>query len=106
MFRRTAAVLVLAAAPAAASDVIPRAAWTRPMGLPLDHAGKEKSSIQYPHVDDGYFQGAPVGGFGAGTFSRSYRGDFVRWHVKAGVHKYEVVPANQLALFQQAEGGP
>ena len=106
MFRRTAAVLVLAAAPAGASDVIPKAAWTRPMGLALENAGKEKASITYPHVDDGYWQGAPVGGFGAGTFSRSYRGDFVRWHLKAGIHKYDAVPPNQLALFQQAEGGP
>jgi len=40
-------------------------------------------------IDDGYWQGVPVGGFGAGTFSRSYRGDFARWHIKAGVHKYE-----------------
>ena len=42
-------------------------------------------------IDDGYWQGAPVGGFGAGTFSRTYRGDFSRWHVKTGVHKYETV---------------
>jgi non-lysosomal glucosylceramidase len=45
-----------------------------------------------------------VGGFGAGTFSRSYRGDFARWHINAGVHKYEPVYANQFAMFQQVEG--
>jgi len=45
-----------------------------------------------------------VGGFGAGTFSRGYRGDFARWHIKAGVHKYEPVYANQFAIFQQSEG--
>ena len=106
MSTRTAALLLLLAAPAAASDVIPAAAWKRPMGLPLPNPGKEKPSIQYPHIDDGYWQGAPVGGLGAGTFSRSYRGDFVRWHLKAGVHKYEPVPPNQFALFQQAEGQP
>jgi non-lysosomal glucosylceramidase len=55
-------------------------------------------------IDDGYWQGAPVGGFGAGTFSRSYRGDFARWHIKAGVHKYQPVYANQFALFERAEG--
>ncbi|WP_263367811.1 non-lysosomal glucosylceramidase [Edaphobacter bradus] len=55
-------------------------------------------------IDDGYWQGVPVGGFGAGTFSRTYRGDFARWHIKAGVHKYETVPANQFAMFQQSEG--
>ena len=56
------------------------------------------------NIDDGYWQGAPVGGFGAGTFSRSYRGNFERWHIKAGVHKYQNVPANQFAVFEQAEG--
>ncbi|MGZ4816516.1 MAG: GH116 family glycosyl hydrolase [Terriglobales bacterium] len=58
-----------------------------------------------PIIDDGYWQGAPVGGFGAGTFSRSYRGNFERWHIKAGIHKYQDVPANQFAVFVQPEGG-
>jgi non-lysosomal glucosylceramidase len=57
------------------------------------------------NIDNGYWQGAPVGGLGAGTFSRSYRGNFERWHVKAGVHKYQNVPANQFAVFAQPEGG-
>ena len=39
-------------------------------------------------------------------FSRSYRGDFSRWHIKAGVHKYETVYADQFAMFQQSEGEP
>ncbi len=55
-------------------------------------------------IDDGYWQGAPVGGFGAGTLSRSYRGDFVRWHLKAGTHKYQSVPANQFSVFMKPEG--
>ena len=45
-----------------------------------------------------------MGGFGAGTFSRTYRGDFSRWHLQAGVHKYETIYANQFAMFQQSEG--
>jgi non-lysosomal glucosylceramidase len=87
-------------------ETVPAVAWKRPMGQPLEHPGVEKPTLGYPHFDDGYWQGAPVGGFGAGTFSRSYRGDFVRWHLKAGVHKYESVPANQFAVFQQVEGEP
>lgn len=71
----------------------------RPLGQPLDHPGVRKNNVD---IDDGYWQGAPVGGFGAGTFSRTYRGD--RWHVKAAVHKYETVFANQFAMFQTAEG--
>jgi len=83
------------------ADDIPKAAWRRPIGLPLDHPGVSKHE---GYIDDGYWQGAPVGGFGAGTFSRTYRGDFARWHIKAAVHKYESVPANQFAMFQQSEG--
>src|SRR5688572_5794637 len=87
-----------------ASDQIPKAAWKRAIGLPLENPGKEKASIPYPHIDDGYWQGAPVGGFGAGTLSRSYRGDFSRWHIKAGTHKYQPVHANQFSVYQKVEG--
>lgn len=82
---------------------IPEAAWTRPLGEPLANPGTT-STVGY--IDDGIYQGAPVGGLGAGTFSRTYRGDFARWHIKAGVHKYESVPANQFALFEQSAGNP
>jgi len=86
-----------------AAQEIPKVAWTRPLGEPLANPGRRKNNSD---IDDGYWQGAPVGGFGAGTFSRSYRGDFARWHIKAGVHKYAPVYANQFAMFQQAEGDP
>jgi len=58
-----------------AGDTIPKAAWRRPLGLPLEKAGVTRVP---GNIDDGYWQGAPVGGFGSGTFSRSYRGDFAR----------------------------
>jgi non-lysosomal glucosylceramidase len=80
---------------------IPKAAWRRPIGLPLENAGVRRNSYD---IDDGYWQGAPVGGFGSGTFSRSYRGDFVRWHMKAGVHNYGVSYANQFAMYQKSDG--
>jgi non-lysosomal glucosylceramidase len=80
---------------------IPKAAWKRPLGLPLKNPGVKRGATA---IDDGYWQGAPVGGFGSGTFSRTYRGDFARWHIKAGVHKYETPYANQFAMFQQSEG--
>jgi non-lysosomal glucosylceramidase len=80
---------------------IPKAAWRRPIGLPLENAGVRRNSYD---IDDGYWQGAPVGGFGSGTFSRSYRGDFVRWHMKAGMHNYGVSYANQFAMYQKSEG--
>jgi len=86
-----------------ADDNIPRAAWRIPIGQPPANPGGHKPEIS--NIDDGFWQGAPVGGFGAGTLSRSYRGHYERWHVKAGIHKYEDVPANQFAVFVQPEGG-
>jgi non-lysosomal glucosylceramidase len=98
---KIAAVVVCLACFSAADDQIPAAAWTRPLGQPLEGAGGHKPQIQ-GMIDDGYWQGAPVGGFGAGTFSRSYRGDFERWHLKTGTHKYQNVPANQFSVFVQS----
>jgi len=94
-------VLLLFGPVAWGGDEIPKAAWNRPIGLPLTNPGVSKNSTD---IDDGFYQGAPVGGFGSGTFSRTYRGDFALWHIKAGVHKYEPVYANQFAMFQQVEG--
>ena len=85
---------------------IPSAAWKRPIGQPLENGGTKKTTLDAGHIDDGFWQGAPVGGFGAGTFSRTFRGDFARWHIKGGVHTYSSVPSNQFAMFQQAEGSP
>jgi non-lysosomal glucosylceramidase len=87
-----------------AGDAIPKAAWKRAIGQPLAKPGGRKPALAPGMIDDGYWQGAPVGGFGAGTFSRTYRGDFARWHIKAGVHKYETVWANQFAMYQKVEG--
>ena len=87
-------------------DTIPRAAWRIRIGQPPANPGGRKPELPAAfNIDDGYWQGAPVGGFGAGTFSRSYRGHFERWHVKAGVHKSQDVPANQFAVFVQPQGG-
>jgi len=86
-----------------AGDKIPAVAWKRGIGEPLANPGGRKPALE-SLIDDGYWQGAPVGGFGSGTFSRTYRGDFARWHLKAGVHKYEPVYTNQFAVFEQSEG--
>jgi len=98
------AVMIFVGGPALFADEIPKAAWRRPIGLPLEHAGTAKPALGPGHIDDGFWQGAPVGGFGAGTFSRTFRGDFSRWHLQPGVHRYQTVYANQFAMFQQAEG--
>lgn len=85
-----------------ADDHIPAVAWRIPIGQPPANPGGNEPELT--NIDDGFWQGAPVGGFGAGTFSRTYRGNFERWHVKAGVHKYQDVPANQFAVFVQPQG--
>ena len=85
-----------------ADDHIPSVAWRIPIGQPPANPGGREPELT--NIDDGFWQGAPVGGFGAGTFSRTYRGNFERWHVKAGVHKYQNVPANQFAVFVQPQG--
>ena len=95
--------VILAALAAWAGDAIPKVAWKRGIGEPLANPGTKKPALD-GMIDDGYWQGAPVGGLGAGTFSRTYRGDFSRWHLKSGVHKYETVDANQFAIFEQVEG--
>jgi non-lysosomal glucosylceramidase len=103
MGRWAVLILLLSCACAGwAGDTIPAAAWKRPLGQPLANAGTKKPTLSI--IDDGYWQGAPVGGFGAGTFSRTYRGDFARWHLKTGVHKYQTVYANEFAMYQKSEG--
>ncbi len=84
---------------------IPVAAWRIPIGTAPSNPGAQRAEEHNGNIDDGYWQGAPVGGMGAGTFSRSERGKFERWHLKTGTHKYEDVPANQFAVFAQPEGG-
>ncbi|HVO59323.1 MAG TPA: non-lysosomal glucosylceramidase [Terriglobales bacterium] len=96
-------VVLLTASLLHAGDRIPKVAWRIPLGQPVANPGRPEP-IAAGNIDDGFWQGAPVGGLGAGTFSRSYRGHFERWHLKAGIHKYEDVPANQFAVFVQQEG--
>src|SRR5437879_244275 len=82
-------VLLFAVPVLLANDEIPKAAWKRPIGKPLENPGTKKTSLDGGHIDDGFWQGAPVGGFGAGTFSRTFRGDFARWHVHPGINNYK-----------------
>jgi len=103
LYLRVIILVALATTAVWAGDGIPKAAWRRPLGLPLEKPGVTRIA---GNIDDGFWQGAPVGGFGAGTFSRSYRGDFVRWHIKAGVNKYQSIPLNQFSVYEKAEGSP
>jgi len=42
----------------APADDIPKAAWKRPIGQPLENAGTKKPALDGGHIDDGYWQGA------------------------------------------------
>ena len=86
-------------------NLIPAAAWRMPIGTAPANPGAQRSELKGANIDDGYWQGAPVGGMGAGTFSRTVRGHFERWHIKGGTHKYEDVPTNQFAVFAESQGG-
>src|SRR3977135_832687 len=88
-----------------AGDAIPKIRGKGVIGEPFANPGTRKPQLT-DLIDDGYWQGAPVGGFGSGTFSRTYRGDFSRWHLKAGIHKYETVYSNQFAIYEKSEGAP
>ena len=97
---------LLASCVVSAYSQIPSAAWRIPIGTPPPNPGGQRTELHGGNIDDGYWQGAPVGGLGAGTFSRAQNGHFTRWHLKAGTHKFQDVPNNQFAVFAQPEGAP
>ena len=78
------------------AESVRRAAWSRPIGLPLQHPGRKTESHL---VDDGYYQGIPIGGLGSGSIGRTYRGDFARWHLDVGRHWYGTVAADQFSVW-------
>jgi non-lysosomal glucosylceramidase len=49
-------------------------------------------------TDDGYNQGVPLGGLGAGSIGRGFLGDFARWHLRIGQHEYVPSLPNQFHL--------
>ncbi len=52
-----------------------------------------------PLIDDGPWGGVPLGGLGAGSIGRTHRGDFARWHLDPGDHRFESIAASQFSLF-------
>ena len=57
-----------------------------------------------PLIDDGPWGGVPLGGLGAGAIGRTHRGDFARWHLDVGRHRFETIPADQFSVYV-AKGG-
>ena len=52
----------------------------------------------------GPHQGVPLGGIGAGTIGRGWRGDFRRWQRRPGIYHHGIVTADQFSLFVQRPG--
>ncbi|WP_088240383.1 GH116 family glycosyl hydrolase [Calothrix rhizosoleniae] len=76
---------------------IPVCAWSRPIGLGWDNP----YTVRYPsNIDDGPWQGMPLGGFGAGCIGRSSRGDFNLWQVDGGEHVFQNIPGCQFSVFE------
>ena len=86
--------------------IIPDIAWKRKIGEALDSPGTVKvigPEGGLPNFDDGYFQGMPLGGFGAGTFSQTFRGDFARWHLEIGKHIYKTIFPCQFGIYEDGK---
>ena len=77
--------------------VIPEVAWRRPIGEPCADVGRPR--VHVPMIDDGEWAGIPIGGLGTGSIGRTFRGDFARWHLDVGHHRFEPVVADGFSLF-------
>ncbi|XP_075774460.1 non-lysosomal glucosylceramidase [Pelodiscus sinensis] len=48
--------------------------------------------------------GCPLGGFGGGTITRGWRGEFCRWQLNPGMYHYKTVLADQFTVCLRREG--
>src|SRR6266404_2334776 len=79
-------------------------AWRRPIGLPYAGSEMARQDVSMPLVDDGPWGGVPLGGLGAGSIGRTHRGDFARWHLDVGRHRFETIPADQFSVYVSSGG--
>lgn len=86
--------------------LIPRQAWKRKIGEPLNSPGICKVTGEdggLPNIDDGYYTGIPLGGLGAGAIFQSYRGDFSTWHLDIGKHINKTIHSCQFGIFENGK---
>jgi len=82
----------------------PAAAWRRPIGLPYEGTVRAREVDGPPLIDDGPWGGVPLGGMGGGSIGRTFRGDFARWHLQPGTHRFEPIAACQFSVFTEVAG--
>ncbi|MBE9211315.1 bile acid beta-glucosidase [Plectonema cf. radiosum LEGE 06105] len=78
---------------------IPSCAWSRAIGLGWEQPYTVRKAS---NIDDGPWQGMPLGGFGAGCIGRSSRGDFNLWHIDGGEHTWKNIPSCQFSVFESS----
>ncbi|OGI20393.1 MAG: hypothetical protein A3B68_02590 [Candidatus Melainabacteria bacterium RIFCSPHIGHO2_02_FULL_34_12] len=86
--------------------IIPDISFKRKIGEPHPSPGVVKvigPEGGLPNFDDGYWQGIPLGGIGAGTFAQTYRGDFSKWHLEIGKHIYKTINTCQFAIYENGK---
>lgn len=76
---------------------IPAQAWSHPIGAGSDPVPRAR--VAEPMIDDGPWAGVPIGGIGAGSIGRTQRGDFARWHLRVGEHRFEPVAVDGFAIW-------
>ena len=83
---------------------IPEVAWSWPIGAGVDVPPRPR--VQLPMIDDGPWAGVPIGGIGSGSIGRTQRGDFARWHLRIGEHRFAPEPLDGFAVWTDDGTGP
>ncbi|HEY43459.1 MAG TPA: hypothetical protein G4O11_05690 [Anaerolineae bacterium] len=73
--------------------------------LKRDRAARRKPVIDiFNTLRTGPTMGVPLGGIGAGSITRGWRGEFRRWQLRPGIYHYQPVFADQFSIFVQHQG--
>jgi non-lysosomal glucosylceramidase len=80
-------------------------AWRRTIGQAYEGPETARRDVASPLIDDGPWGGVPLGGLGAGSIGRTHRGDFARWHLDVGRHRFETVAADQFSVYVTSVSG-
>ena len=81
-----------------------------PMLLRMGRRSKEQKAASFDPVNTaaapsyGDVMGVPLGGIGGGSITRGWRGDFLRWQLRAGAPHVSTVYADQFSLFVKRGG--